>query len=840
MIYSYISSHINISASSLTHGKYTFAPMKLLLACLLIFSVHLSPAQSQLAGRVIDAQSQEVLPFASISVKNKVTKAISGAKAALNGKFEINNLPKGQYVVVISMVGYENKQLEAITITADQTRQLGDIMLVKKNQQLRKVVIEYEKKNIEIQADKKVFNVEKNIAAVGGTLEDALRNVPGVSVNADGSVALRGKSNVTILMDGKQNPLFADLATALKSIPADNIASIEVITNPSSKYEAQGLGGIINIVMKEGKKKKGFSGSLTAGAQYNWRLNAGANLNYRPNEKLGFFLNTNGGISNEWEENEYYRSIYTSTETYESNSIKYRVPRRLFASFGVEYAIDKRNVLTWTNSVFRGSFDGDDTTYIFERSNPNTLQEYWFRNNVYNAKPANTTTNLKYTRKYAKQNQQLNVEANISKRSYVRQSDFTTEVFDGQQNLLSGFVQRNPIEGGNINGAFQLDYQYPIGEKAKLEVGERTYFLNFQSENFPTIQFYNQAEQIETILKNDFNFLQQVHGLYANYSSSYQDYSFQFGLRGEYFRYNGTAAQLGNANFSTDYLSLFPSAFVSKKINSQSDLNLNYSRRVNRPDFFQLIPFIRVNSPLDTSIGNPGLNPEFIHAFELAYNKRYGKDNTFLLSAYYQLTDDIIQQYRRFNADGSTFTQTQNLAQGSTMGMELTNQYYVSKNWDVTLNANGFRNIINGDAGSNNQNFDGYGGLLKLINNTGIGQDWQLQVSGTYFAQKVIVQGKVLGYGFADLALKKSLLNKKLNITLLASDIFNTNKTTTVFDLFPQQYQRTFRNEQTRFIGINVQYVFPKTQNGRKGREAANSKFKNRDENLKGEDSEGF
>jgi len=512
----------------------------------------------------------------------------------------------------------------------------------------------------------------------------------------------------------------------------------------------------------------------------------------------------------------------------------------LFASFGVEYAIDKRNVLTWTNSVFRGSFDGDDTTYIFERSNPNTLQEYWFRNNVYNAKPANTTTNLKYTRKYAKQNQQLNVEANISKRSYVRQSDFTTEVFDGQQNLLSGFVQRNPIEGGNINGAFQLDYQYPIGEKAKLEVGERTYFLNFQSENFPTIQFYNQAEQIETILKNDFNFLQQVHGLYANYSSSYQDYSFQFGLRGEYFRYNGTAAQLGNANFSTDYLSLFPSAFVSKKINSQSDLNLNYSRRVNRPDFFQLIPFIRVNSPLDTSIGNPGLNPEFIHAFELAYNKRYGKDNTFLLSAYYQLTDDIIQQYRRFNADGSTFTQTQNLAQGSTLGMELTNQYYVSKNWDVTLNANGFRNIINGDAGSNNQNFDGYGGFLKLINNTGLGQDWQLQVSGTYFAQKVIVQGKVLGYGFADLALKKSLLNKKLNITLLASDIFNTNKTTTVFDLFPQQYQRTFRNEQTRFIGINVQYVFPKTQNGRKGREAANSKFKNRDENLKGEDSEGL
>ena len=811
--------------------------MKYSLAILLLFFNLNLIAQGQLSGQI--ANGKDGIPFASVAIKNIETKKILGAKADLQGNFKIKNIPYGVYTATISSVGFKTKTINNIRLSQyANKKKLGSIILDKKSSELKKVVIEYEKKNIEIRADKKVFNVEKNISAQGGTLEDVLRNVPSVNVNADGSVSLRGKTNVTILVDGKQNPLFDDLETALQSIPAENIKNIEVITNPSSKYEAQGLGGIINIVMKEGKRKKGFSGSVNIGARYNWRANAGANLSYRPNDKVAFYLNANGGGGDVWEKNEYNRSSTLTDETFESLSRKERQPRRFFGSFGIEYNLNKNNKILWTNSMFRGSFDGDNSEDIFERDN-GVLNQYWFRNNVYNAKPSNTTTNIKWTKKFKRERQKLNTELNLSRRSYIRESDFLTNIYDGQNNLTNSFVQRNPIDGGNINGAFQIDYEHPIGEKSKIEFGERTYVMDFYSENFPTIQFEGQPQQVETILKNDFDYLQQVHGIYGNYSTEYKDYSFQIGLRGEYFQYEGTAAQLGTEVFTTDYLSLFPSAFIAKKIDETSDINLNYSRRVNRPTFWQLLPYVRVNSPLDTGIGNPSLNPEFINAFELGYNKRYGKESTFYISAYYQLTDNIIQRFRRFNPDGSTFSQFQNLAQGSTFGLEITNQIYLTKHWDVTMNANGFRNIINGSEAANNQDFEGYGGFLKMVSNTKIKKFWQLQVSGNIFAPKVIVQGTRLAYGFMDLALKKSFLDKQLNLTLLASDIFNSNKTITEFDL-TDQFQRTMRNRQTQFFGFNLQYRFPKKGNQSGYRGKRGNRSKKRDDNLKDGEGGGF
>lgn len=814
--------------------------MKVSLSILLVFlSINLL-AQGLVTGRIIDTKSNKAIPFASIVLKNTETTKILGSKATIDGDIKISDLPYGVYTATISSVGYQPKTISNIRISQYASKKkLGNITMVQKSKKLGTVVVGYEKKNIEIKADKKVFNVEKNISAEGGTLEDVLRNVPSVNVNADGTVSLRGKTNVTILVDGKQNPLFADLETALQSIPAESIASIEVITNPSAKYEAQGLGGIINIVMKEGKRKKGFSGTVNAGARYNFRTSGGANLNYRPNDKVAFFLNANGGTGNVWEENEYERTSYENDDTYQSVSLKKRKPRRFFGSFGMEYNLNKNNKLLWTNSIFRGSFDGDDTENIFER-NGDVLNQYWFRKNLYNAKPSNTTTNLKWTKKFKKPKQKLNTEINLSKRSYIRESDYETSIYDGQNNLTTYFVQRNPIDGGNLNGAFQIDYEHPLGENSKIEFGERTYMMDFYSENFPTIQYLGMPQIEETILKNDFDFLQQVHGLYTNYSTKYKSYSFQVGLRGEYFKYEGTAAQLGSQVFTTDYLSLFPSAFIAKQIDKSSDINFNYSRRVNRPNFFQLLPFIRVNSPLDTSIGNPGLQPEFINAFELGYNKRYGKDNTFYISAYYQLTDNIIQRFRRFNPDGSTFSQTQNLANGSTFGLEITNQIYLTKDWDVTINANGFRNIIIGNSSSENQDFDGFGGFLKLVSNTKIAKVWQLQVSGNYFAPKVIVQGTRLGFGFMDLALKKSFFSKQLNLTLIASDIFNTNKTITEFDLFPSQFQQTMRNRQTQFFGFNLQYRFPRNQQNGGRRDYKGNRTKKRDDNLKDGDQGGY
>ncbi len=815
--------------------------MKWRITAFFLFIRFIAVAQGTISGQIVDSESKKALDFVTVSLKSADNPSfIRGDRTDEKGNFIIKKIPLGSYILQVSYLGYETKKI-ATRITQNNKRiKLGTINLDKSRSQLGTVLIEADAPTIDIQADKKVFNVDQNISSQGGTLQDALTNVPGVNVSADGAVSLRGKSNVTILIDGKQNALLADLATALQSIPADNIKSIEVITNPSAKYEAQGLGGIINIVLKESKRKKGLTGSVNVGAKYNWKANAGLNLNYRPSDRLSFFLNANGGTGRVWETNSYERFSYENANTFRSESIKWRDPNRLFTSFGVEYAIDKRNKLTWTNSFFRGRFGGNDSTDIFEEEDFTSLNERWFRNNVYTAWPSSNTSNLKYQRSYNNPKQKLNIELNLSSRNYIRESDYQTDIYDPQDNLINSFTQRNPIDGGNINGAFQIDYEHPIGENGKLEVGERTYAIKFQSQNEPTIQFLNQAEVEETILKNNFDYISQVHGLYTTYSTKYKDYSFQVGLRGEYFQYDGSVEQLAS-DFTTDYLSLFPSAFVSKKLDKTSDVSFNYSRRVNRPNFFALLPAVRVNNPLDTSIGNPGLRPEFINAFELSYNKTYKRTNTFLISAYYQLTNDIIQRFRRFNADGSTFSQTQNLASGTTFGLEITNQYFIRKGWDITLNANGFRNIINGSNIEEGQDFEGYGGFLKLVNNTKIGKLWNIQISGNYFAPKIIVQGIRKGYGFIDFAIKRSFMDKQLNLTFIASDILNTNKTITEYDL-PTQFQRTIRNRQTQFIGFNLSYTFPKK--GKKGSygkyNKGGKKSKERDDNLKGDDDGGY
>ena len=379
-----------------------------------------------------------------------------------------------------------------------------------------------------------------------------------------------------------------------------------------------------------------------------------------------------------------------------------------------------------------------------------------------------------------------------------------------------------------------------MGKKGRIDVGERTYLIQFKSENQPIIQQLNQPEVAETKLKNHFVFMQQVHGLYANYANQFHNTGIQVGLRGEYFAYEGTIYQY-NATAKNSYANLFPTLFISQKIDKQQDINFNYSRRVNRPNFYQLIPFIDVTNPQDTSMGNPDLRPEFINATELTYTYQYGKGNTLMGSVYYQYTENLIQRYRRFNDDGTTFSQNRNLAQGQTYGLEVTNKSNILSWWDATLNVNIFKNVIDGKNIDASLKQNGFGGFAKLITNMKFTKDFSGQLTANYFAPTVVAQGRVMDYGNVDIALKKSFMKGFLNVTVNANDIFNTIQTKTVYSLYPYYNQTVLRKNQTRSIGLNLQIRLasksqrdasapPKKMQTKKDKE---KEAKNRDENLK-------
>ncbi len=801
----------------------------------------LSAQTALVKGQLIDTETKQGVEFGTISLKSTLDSTITkGGKSKEGGNFNIPNIPYGTYLITCSSIGYTSKKIKSVVIN-QAVIDLGKIEIAADKKNLKDVTIIGEKATVELGIDKKTFNVDKNITSAGGTAADILRNVPSVNVDLDGNLSLRGKENVTILVDGKPSSMFGnDPQTALNSIPAASIESVEVISNPSSKFEAQGMNGIINIILKK-DRKPGYNGMITLGAAIPFRLNAGLNLNANV-KKWNIFFNGNTRTSRVWEETKSNRQNYENPNQYTSFTHNDRRPLNGFINLGADFSPNKKDKFTISQNIFNANMKGNSVTTIRNIEN-NQINNSQVRTNKYTGKPLSYTTNLQYKHIFDNPKEDINVELNFSKTRYIRESNIQTNLYDSSQALSNSFYQKNPIRGGNWNGTFQVDYTKPIFKTGRIDVGERSYYINFKSENQPTIQYANQTEVPETILKNHFIFNQQVHGLYTNLANQFGKTGVQLGLRGEFFSYQGTVYQY-NLKTSDNYFSLFPTFFVNHKLTKTAEFNFNYSKRVNRPNFFQLVPYLDVTNPQDTSQGNPQLKPEFIHAFELTYSYQYGKNNTLIASIYYQHTNNLIQRYRRFNANGTTYSQNRNLATGITSGIDITNKMNLLPWIDATLNVNIFKNDINGGNVDASLQRDGFGGFGKLIANMKLPKGFNTQITGNYFATTSISQGVVNPYGNVDIAVKKSFFKNLATLTLNVNDLFNTIQTETVYQLFPLYDQTVLRKNQTRSIGLNLQIKLasksqrnnteaPKRPTSKKEKD---KETKSRDENLKKDD----
>jgi iron complex outermembrane receptor protein len=781
-------------------------------------------------GKLIDTKKQAVA-YATLTLLRADSSVGGGDLSKDDGTFNITPVTPGNYSLRIEAMGYSTKWVRVSTTPTSPDANLGTLKVEQTATNLNAVEITGEKAAMEMKIDKKVFNVERNTTTVGGSAADVLQNVPAVSVDGDGNVSLRGKSGVTVLIDGKPATLLGpDLTQTLASMPAASISNIEVITNPSAKYDAQGSSGIINIITKK-DNKLGMNGSVTAGAGTRDKYNGSLNFNVRKG-KWSTFLNSS------FRSNRTFNNITTeridsglngnSAFTYEHAP---RFHSGFFNTIGATYDLDKNNSLTFTGNVNKMGFGYTDASeFNVINGREKNIRDTLMHQDKYTdfaVTPFSVSGSLDYKHKFKKKDEELSIDATYSIFNAERKQNIRT-VTDTMPSALNPVFQSAPGHGGNNSLNVWADYTNPLTANGKLGIGFKSQLYSFTSaSDNPTIKYGNSAAVTDVQLVQTYDYTQQIHAGYVNWSDMKGKLSYQVGLRVEDAIYNGTGNVPTPATFHNSFFNFFPSAFVAYQLPNQQSVYINYSRRVNRPNFFQMMPFKDFSNPGVITMGNPNIEPEFIHNIELSYNKSDNKGNNIIVSGYFARTDNLIERVTRpidsavaaplglNDYIGMLLSTPVNVATGTTFGLEGTARLQLMPMWDATISGNLFQNMLDaGNASPYLSNNSGIGYFAKANTNVKLSKTLSIQLNGNYESPKVIAQGSVKESYWMDVAVKKNLWKNKATLTVNCSDVFKTRRFITINETVAYE-QVINRVKETRIGNISFTYRFGKNDFGK-------------------------
>ncbi|MEO8860693.1 MAG: TonB-dependent receptor [Ginsengibacter sp.] len=768
------------------------------------------------------------------------------------GDFSIDKLPVlTTYQLLITAVGFktynEKVAFNLKTGGSDMSqmlnaidKDLGNIKMAQNSEQLQTVVVTADKSMVQMNIDRKVFNVDKSLTSVGGTAIDVMKNVPSVNVDIDGNVTLRN-ATPQIFIDGRPTTLTLD------QIPADEIESVEIITNPSAKFDASGGGsGILNIVLKK-NRKPGYNGNLRANLDSRFRYGMGADINIKQG-KINFFANTMYNQRKTISTQSTQRQDYVdSVSAFLSQTDK---PTNLghfaFGRAGFDYFPDNRNTITVSGVIVGGRFNSIDQLNINRDSNyvGSSSQEKGITNTQSNFAFNNYGTTLSYKHNFAKANKNITADGNYNWSTNSNNSTFSTQYFNLDNTPKTPLYQQM-ITGGGTTKYFtaQTDYTDPITDKMKLEAGLRAAVRNYSSHN--ENYFYNSAvSKYQTIpgLDSKYEFQDQVYAAYTTFSQKLKNFTYQLGGRVESSLYTGKLID-SNQTFKNSYpLSFFPSVFLTQKLNDRQDLQLNYSRKINRPNFFQLIPYYNYTDSLNISRGNPALKPEFTNLLELNYDINLQKGNNLIATIYYRQTNDLITQYQYRTAnpnpnknDSIFISSFANANSSSAYGLEITSLNNITTWWSLTANVNVYNSKLNGnnlERNLTNQQVSWFG---KINNTFKLPKNYSIQFTGDYTSKTILPPNRSGGgggnffgggnlalangytepvYGF-DIAFKKDFLkDKAASLSLSMNDIFRTRlyHVHSMSNISPTVYtiQETERRRDPQMVRLNFSYRFGK------------------------------
>ncbi|MBR1516548.1 MAG: TonB-dependent receptor [Bacteroidales bacterium] len=784
-------------------------------------------------GRVVDAKSGEPVEFASVALLHvKDSSMATGDVTSSNGSFSVA-ANYGSYIVRVTFMGY-NAYFHpgSVNLSAkNATVSLGKIELRPSAMMMEEVTITAERSMVEYQLDKRVINVDKNIVTGGGTATDVLENVPSVAIDNDGNVTLRGSSNVKVLINGRPYELLgSDLETLLEQIPASTVENVEVITNPSAKYDPEGMSGIINLKLKEKTAGAlGLNGIVNAniGAPLPFMVPDGLprliptgmgslNLNYTT-EKYNLFFNLDGGMrsrankGNSEIERRRNGLAYSHEKLTQLNSNQHYM---LSGKFGGEYYFDSQTSLLLSYQMRYGDHRRTSAITSEDLFNSNDSLSY-DQSDTNTNDHINHAVNLSFVKKFSRPEQQLNVDATYSIRTgggngwqEQRYTMFPNAQWDNY------YLRETESDNTNHRANLQVNYVHPFSETVRLETGYEGRIVSSDQDYRYYMSTYDNAHTLNShVLDNQssthYVYSQQIHALYATLGTKLLDrLSAQAGLRGEYSNVAGNDENHPTTQrVDKTYWQLYPTLHLSYEINKDQSLQVSYSRRVRRPRMWDLNPYLNIREGQELSFGNPGLDPEFTNAYEVSYNLGIDKVNIFT-SAYFRQTNNRMTRYgfvwdaasaayyspwMAYNAeyDGYWASTWQNLNKELNYGMEFIVDYQATAWWKLNASVNLFQSYIEGSSLLGGDDRSAFRASGKLSSFMTLPHGWTIQLSGQYRAPFMDLQTDMYASYWADLAVKKDVLQKRGTINLRIGDVFCTggfgHKTNT------DQLYRTFR-----------------------------------------------
>ena len=768
---------------------------------LLILSSSFAIAQEniEIIGKLVEEETYQPIPYATLVIKDKSTnKNITGVITDNSGNFIVTTT-KPNFYVEISFMGFETKTITEFTVTNRKVN-LGTIKLLPNSQALDEVVVTGEVSKTVFKLDKRVFNVGKDISSTGASALEVLNNVPSVNVNIEGDISLRGSSGVQILINGKPSVLADQSSNALGTITADMIESIEIITNPSAKYEASGTAGILNIILKK-EEKKGWNGSVSVNTGIPDNHSLGLSLNRRT-ENFNLFAQLGAGYRSLPQESENINQNLITNEVLLSNGEEFRNETFFNLTLGTDYHINDLNVLTLSGN-FAYEIEDQPSNYNFQFFDENNnLISNWIR------EESTEATNPKYRYELNYKKQFKNNEDHTLQFSALG-SFFGKELASQFKNTTSSGTNINSDQQTETNFqqadyTFKADYVNPVSEVYTIETGAQ-YVINDVGNDFEVRELIDGAYVVNEDLTNNFEWNQKVLGLYATGAYEKEKWGIKAGLRLEQTNVNTLLTNTNQSN-ERDYSNFFPTLHTSYKISDNFSLQAGYSKRIFRPRLWDLNPFFNIRNNFNIRVGNPNLQPEFTDSYELTSIYKIGKASL-SSSLYHRYTTDVVERVSTFK-DNVTFYTPENIGTNSSIGFE-TNGKYSPNTW-LTLTGDFNFNYFDRAGTFENQVFDFTGSQWssRLGSKIGFPTDIDLELTGNYRSGFETLQGEQTGFAFMDLGIRKKIFKGKAIVNLGVRDVFASR----IQERFVNQptFETYSFGQRGRFFTLGISYGFGK------------------------------
>lgn len=736
------------------------------------------PTIGILSGVVTDKEGVPV-EYATVSLFSmRDSKLVTGGITDGKGHFKIKEIKLGVYKVNIKFIGFKTKTIKPIFLLpkgrgkGQGTEQdLGTIKLEGSSVEIDDVNVVADKSHVQYKIDKKVVNVSQDINAAGGTAVDILENTPSINVDIDGNVELRGSTNFTVLIDGK--PTVLEAADVLQQIPANAIENIEIITNPSAKFDPDGAAGIINIIMKK-KKSKGFNGiiNLSAGTrdkykgnvllnQRTGKFNFSAGLDYRNEMRYGTGLQ---------DRVTFYPD--TAYHMYYDGSRNMNIFGYGFQA-GVDYYLNDNNTISVSGKYGEREFARGSLSDYHEWSDPVRVDEYYLRDNKMGYSGKTYNLNLNYSLKFKKPDRKLDILLYYSMWDGKKIDDQFKYITDSEGNIVDNNPEKRKADEVNPREHFryQFDYVTPVGTTGLVEAGYQGRFdISTADYRYSYDSLGIWIPDLEKSDKATFN--RNIQAVYTTFASKFAGFEYKLGLRAEYTDRLIDQYTTGE-KFAINRFDFFPSAYITRELNKKQQLQLSYSRRINRPGGRHLNPFPNYSDPLNVRVGNPALEPEYVDSYEFNFQNRF-KKSFVSMEAFYRRTNNLMTLVNILGEDNVIYRTYENLNHDNSAGMEITANLNLYKWWRFSGSGSAYYYSIIGEIQDQDISTESFNWRLRFNNTFNIKSNTRIQLTGFYTGKSVTAQGTRDAFYFANLAIRQDFLKKKLTLTAQVRDIFNS------------------------------------------------------------------